>query len=61
LILLDEGRFGLDDPIAGCAPELVHMCVLPEPDGPLEQADEATRPTTFRDCQWRISHTPVAR
>src|SRR5215831_10768129 len=28
LMLLDEGRFGLDEPITGCAPELGCMRVL---------------------------------
>jgi len=49
LALLDEGRFELDEPITGCAPELAHMRVLRDPNGPLDQADEATRPITFRD------------
>jgi CubicO group peptidase (beta-lactamase class C family) len=49
LMLLDEGRFNLDDPITECAPELARMRVLRDPDGPLDQTDEATRPITFRD------------
>src|SRR4051812_5967248 len=49
LMLLDEGRFDLDDPITQCAPELSRMRVLRDPDGPLDQTDEATRPITFRD------------
>src|SRR3954454_19390768 len=49
LTLLDEGRFDLDEPITACAPELSRMRVLRDPDGPLDQADEATRPITFRD------------
>src|SRR5262245_10583743 len=49
LTLLDEGRFALDDPITTCAPELARMRVLRDPDGPLDQTDEATRPITFRD------------
>jgi CubicO group peptidase (beta-lactamase class C family) len=49
LMLLDQGRFALDDPIAKCAPELASMRVLRDPDGPLDQTDEATRPITFRD------------
>ena len=31
------------------APELPHMRVLRDPDGPLDQTDEAARPITFRD------------
>ena len=36
LMLLDEGRFALDDPIAICAPELAHLRVLRDPEGPLD-------------------------
>jgi CubicO group peptidase (beta-lactamase class C family) len=49
LTLLDDGRFDLDEPIAECAPELARMRVLRDPDGPLDQTDEAARPITFRD------------
>ena len=49
LTLLDEGRFALDEPITGCAPELARMRVLRDPSGPLDQTDAATRPITFRD------------
>ena len=49
LMLLDEGRFALDDPIEICAPELAHLRVLRDPDGPLDATDEARRSITFRD------------
>ena len=49
LMLLDEGRFELDEPITTCAPELARMRVLRDPEGPLDQTDEAARPITFRD------------
>jgi CubicO group peptidase (beta-lactamase class C family) len=49
LMLLDEGRFDLDEPITEYAPELSRMRVLRVPDGPLDQTDEATRPISFRD------------
>src|SRR5215467_5842696 len=49
LTLLDEGRLELDEPITECAPELAHLRVLRDPDGPLDQTDEATRSITFRD------------
>jgi CubicO group peptidase (beta-lactamase class C family) len=49
LTLLDERRFDLDEPITECAPELARLRVLRDPDGPLDQTDEATRPITFRD------------
>jgi CubicO group peptidase (beta-lactamase class C family) len=49
LTLFDEGRFALDEPITSCAPELMNMRVLREPNGPLDQTDAAARPITFRD------------
>ena len=49
LTLLDDGRLELDEPITEIAPELAHMRVLRDPDGPLDQTDEATRAITFRD------------
>ena len=49
LMLFDEGRFMLDDPIAPYAPELAQMRVLRDPDGPLDQTDAAGRPITFGD------------
>jgi CubicO group peptidase (beta-lactamase class C family) len=49
LMLLDEGRFALDDPIVLHAPELAHLRVLRDPEGPLDATDEAKRPITFRD------------
>jgi len=49
LMLLDEGRFALDDPITIAAPELAHMRVLREADGSLDATDEALRSITFRD------------
>jgi CubicO group peptidase (beta-lactamase class C family) len=49
LSMLDEGRFALDEPIAGSAPELARLRVLRDPEGPLDQSDEAARPITFRD------------
>jgi len=49
LTLFDEGRFDLDEPITDCAPELSRVRVLRDPEGPLDQTDEATRAITFRD------------
>jgi len=49
LTLLDEGCFALDEPITECAPELSRMRVLRNPNGPLDQTDDARRPITFRD------------
>jgi CubicO group peptidase (beta-lactamase class C family) len=49
LSMLDDGRFALDEPITGCAPELTDLRVLRDPNGPLEECDVAARPITFRD------------
>jgi CubicO group peptidase (beta-lactamase class C family) len=49
LMLLEEGRFALDEPIARLAPELAQLRVLRHPDGPLDQTDALERPITFGD------------
>jgi CubicO group peptidase (beta-lactamase class C family) len=49
LMLLDEGRFRLDDPIADVAPEFAEMRVLKDPNGPLDETVAASRPVTFDD------------
>jgi len=49
LALLDEGRFTLDDPVTRVAPELEHVRVLEDPDGPLDHTVPAGRAITFRD------------
>ena len=49
LMLLEEGRIALDDPIARFAPEFSQMRVLRSPTGPLDQTDPAERPITFED------------
>jgi CubicO group peptidase (beta-lactamase class C family) len=49
LMLLDDGRFALDDPITMCAPELARLRVLRDPEGQLDPTEEAMRPITFRD------------
>jgi CubicO group peptidase (beta-lactamase class C family) len=49
LMLYEEGRFALDEPIARHAPELANVRVLRDPNGPLDQTDAAGRPITFRD------------
>jgi CubicO group peptidase (beta-lactamase class C family) len=49
LMLLDEGRFALDEPITTCAPELAQIRVLRDPAGPLDETEAADRPITFRD------------
>ncbi len=49
LMLLDEGRFRLDDPITDVAPEFAGMRVLTDPNGPIDETVEAVRPITFDD------------
>ena len=49
LMLFEEGRFALDDPIARWAPEFAEMRVLRSLAGPLDQTDAAERPITFAD------------
>ncbi len=49
LMLLEERRIALDEPITRWAPEFADMRVLRAPDGPLDQTDPAARPITFDD------------
>jgi CubicO group peptidase (beta-lactamase class C family) len=49
LMLLDEGRFALDDPIARWAPEMAEMRVLRSPLGSLDDTVAADRLITFED------------
>ncbi|WP_304166557.1 serine hydrolase [Phenylobacterium aquaticum] len=49
LMLMEEGRFALDDPISRWAPEFAEMRVLRSPDGPLDETDPAVREITFDD------------
>jgi CubicO group peptidase (beta-lactamase class C family) len=49
LMLFEEGRFALDDPITRWAPEFLKMLVLRSPEGPLGETDPAERPITFED------------
>jgi CubicO group peptidase (beta-lactamase class C family) len=49
LMLFEERRFALEDPIARWAPEFSEMRVLRSAAGPLDQTDHAERPITFED------------
>lgn len=49
LMLLDEGRLALDDPISRWAPEFSQMRVLRSSSAALNQTDPAERPITFQD------------
>src|SRR5262249_49888068 len=49
LMLVDEGRIALNDPISKYASEFSQMRVLRSPDGPLEETDDSVRPITVED------------
>ncbi|MBP3963081.1 serine hydrolase domain-containing protein [Paenibacillus lignilyticus] len=49
MILLDECKLHLDDPVDPWLPELANRQVLKQPDGPLEDTVPARRPITVRD------------
>lgn len=53
LMLLDEGRFALNDPITRWAPEFSQMRVLRSSTSTLDQTDPAERLITFEDL---LSH-----
>lgn len=48
MILYQEGKFGLDDPVADYLPEFAEMRVLPTPTSAPEEAVPAERPITIR-------------
>src|ERR1700743_3022805 len=49
LMLMEEGKLKLDDPISKWAPEFAHMKVLKDPQGPLDNVDPAKRDITVED------------
>jgi len=49
MTLVEDCTLRLDDPIDNFLPELAHMRVLADPDGPLDQTVAANRPITLRD------------
>jgi CubicO group peptidase (beta-lactamase class C family) len=49
LMLVDEDRIALNDPIARYAPEFSQVRVLRSPGGPLDETDPAERLITFED------------
>ncbi|QQQ78325.1 beta-lactamase family protein [Saccharothrix sp. 6-C] len=49
MVLLDECRLRLDDPVDPWLPELADRRVLERPDGPLDETVPARRPITVRD------------
>jgi len=55
MMLYDEGRFELDDPITDVAPEFAAMRVLRDPAGSLKESDPAERAITFGDLLTHLS------
>lgn len=49
LMLMEEGRLALEDPITRWAPEFADMQVLKDPKGPLDQTVPAARDITIED------------
>jgi CubicO group peptidase (beta-lactamase class C family) len=49
LMLHEQGRFDLEEPITRWAPEFQNMQVLCAPDGPLDDVVPAQRPISFED------------
>jgi CubicO group peptidase (beta-lactamase class C family) len=49
LVLVEECRLRLDDPIDDLLPELADRRVMARPDGPLDETVPAARPITVRD------------
>jgi CubicO group peptidase (beta-lactamase class C family) len=49
LMLVEEGRIALTDPIDRYAPEFSQMRVLRSPNGPLDETDPAERPIIIED------------
>jgi CubicO group peptidase (beta-lactamase class C family) len=49
LMMLEEDRIALTDPIARYAPEFSETRVLRSPNGPLDETDPLQRPITFDD------------
>jgi CubicO group peptidase (beta-lactamase class C family) len=49
MILIEDGVFGLDDPVERWLPELAHRTVLRRVDAPLDDTVPAARPITVED------------
>ncbi|MEM7689696.1 MAG: serine hydrolase domain-containing protein [Pseudomonadota bacterium] len=54
MMLIDEGKLGLDMPIHEVLPKFKDMQVLVDPEGPLENTVDAIRPITIRQL---LTHT----
>lgn len=54
MMLIDEGKLGLDQPLAEILPEYASMKVLKRAEGPVEETVPAERPITIRQL---LTHT----
>ena len=54
MMLVDEGRLGLDQPLHEILPAFRDMQVLADPEGPLDEVEPAIRPITIRQL---MTHT----
>ena len=54
LMLMEEGKLRLSDPVDHWLPELANLEVLRDPNGPLDQVDPSPQPITIRDL---LTHT----
>jgi CubicO group peptidase (beta-lactamase class C family) len=48
LMLVDEGKIALNDPISAYAPEFSQMRVMKSPDGPLDETENSAHAITFK-------------
>lgn len=65
MMLIEEGRLSLDEPVGRLAPELAVLKVLPSLDAPLSEAVPAPRPMTVEDVMsfrlgWGVILAPPA-
>ena len=49
MMLVEEGKLSLDEPLDQWLPELADRKVLNDPNGPLDEVHDAPRPITLRD------------
>lgn len=49
LMLVEDGRFTLDEPVIGWLPELASLSVVRTPSSPVDDVVPARRPITVRD------------
>jgi CubicO group peptidase (beta-lactamase class C family) len=63
MMLVEDGRLRLDEPVDRLLPELANRRVLRRPDGPLDDTVPASRPITVEDlltfrCGWGLLFAP---